>query len=128
MAKSLATVRGIGLNAREIETKLRGSGSFAWIARQLPLEVTAEARKLKLPGIYFLEAHRRSYPRAMLASNVIGYVGLDGDGLGGIEHSFDDQVSGTPRQGHAAARCAARRCISSAATAPTARATAITSS
>jgi cell division protein FtsI (penicillin-binding protein 3) len=96
VAKSLAAVPGIGLSAREIEAKLRGKSSFAWIARQLPLEVTAEARKLKLPGIYFLEAHRRSYPRATLASNVIGYVGLDGDGLGGIEHSFDEEVRGTP--------------------------------
>lgn len=96
VAKALAGVKGIGLNAREIEAKLRGDGSFAWIARQLPLEVTAEVRKLKLPGVYFLEAHRRSYPRATLAANVIGYVGLDGDGLGGIEHSFDQHVRGTP--------------------------------
>jgi cell division protein FtsI (penicillin-binding protein 3) len=96
VAKALARVNGIGLTPREIEAKLRGTSSFAWIARQLPLEVTAEARKLGLQGIYFLEAHRRSYPRAMLASNVIGYVGVDGDGLGGIEHSFDEQVRGTP--------------------------------
>jgi cell division protein FtsI (penicillin-binding protein 3) len=96
VAKALAGIAGIGLTAREIEAKLRGDGSFAWIARQLPLEVTAQARKLKLTGIYFLEAHRRSYPRATLAANVIGYVGLDGDGLGGIEHSFDEQVRGTP--------------------------------
>lgn len=96
VAKALARVRGIGLTSREIEAKLRGDGSFAWIARQLPLEVTAEARALHLPGIYFLEAHRRSYPRITLAANVIGYVGLDGDGLGGIEHSFDEHVRGTP--------------------------------
>lgn len=95
-AKALAGIHGIGLTAREIEAKLRGNNSFAWVARQLPLEVTAEARKLKVPGIYFLEAHRRSYPRATLASNVIGYVGLDGDGLAGIEHTFDEQVRGTP--------------------------------
>lgn len=95
-AKKLAAVRGIGISARDIETKLRGKSSFAWIARQLPLEVTAEARKLALPGIYFLEAHRRSYPRATLGANVIGYVGLDGNGLAGIEHSFDTHVSGTP--------------------------------
>lgn len=95
VAKALAKIDGIGLTAREIEAKLRGNGSFAWIARQLPLEVTAQARKLQLPGIYFLEAHRRSYPRAELASNVIGYVGLDGEGLAGIEHSFDEDVRGT---------------------------------
>ena len=95
-ARKLAAVKGIGLTARELEAKLRGRSSFAWIARQLPLEVTAEVRKLKLPGIYFIEAHRRSYPRAKLAANVVGYTGLDGDGLGGIEHSFDSYVKGTP--------------------------------
>lgn len=96
VARALAKVKGLGLSARELETKLKGDGSFAWIARQLPLEMSAEVRKLKLPGIYFMEAHRRTYPRGMLGANVIGYVGVDGDGLAGIEHSFDDYVKGTP--------------------------------
>ena len=96
VARALAKVQGIGLTAREIESKLKGDSSFAWVARQLPLEVASEVRKLKLPGIYFMEAHRRTYPRTMLAANVIGYVGVDGDGLAGIEHSFDDYVKGTP--------------------------------
>ena len=96
VARKLAAVPGIGATAREIESKLRGSGSFAWIARQLPLETTAEVRKLGLPGIYFIEAHRRTYPRSMLGANVIGYVGVDGDGLAGIEHSFASYLQGTP--------------------------------
>ena len=96
VAKVLAAVPGIGLTARELESKLRGTNSFAWIARQLPLEVTREVRKLGLPGIFFIEAHRRTYPRSMLAANVIGYLGVDGDGLGGIEHTFNDYVKGTP--------------------------------
>jgi cell division protein FtsI (penicillin-binding protein 3) len=96
VAQKLATVPGLGITAREIEAKLRGTGSFAWIARQLPLETTAEVRKLNLPGIYFIEAHRRTYPRAMLGANVIGYVGVDGDGLAGIEHSFASHLQGTP--------------------------------
>src|SRR5687768_14339053 len=49
VAKTLSKVRGIGLTARELEAKLGGDNSFAWIARQLPLEVTAEVRKLALP-------------------------------------------------------------------------------
>jgi hypothetical protein len=60
VAKKLAAVPGIGVTAREIEAKLRGNGSFAWIARQLPLETTRDVRALGLNGIYFLEAHRRS--------------------------------------------------------------------
>lgn len=95
-ARAIAAVKGVGLTAREIEAKLRGDNSFAWISRQLPLEVTSQVRRLELPGIYFLEAHRRSYPRASLASSVVGYVGLDGDGLSGVEHAFDAHVRGTP--------------------------------
>src|SRR5687767_3070279 len=76
IARKLAGIQGIGLTAREIESRLRGNGSFAWIARQLPLDVTAAVRKLQLPGIYFLESRRRSYPRATLAANVIGFVSV----------------------------------------------------
>ena len=66
---------------RDREAKLAADGGFVWIARQLPLEVGRRGPRLKLPGIYFLEEHRRSYPRGMLAANVIGYVGVDGEGL-----------------------------------------------
>lgn len=95
-AKALAAIHELGLTAREIEAKLKNDGSFAWVARQVPLEVTQQVRALGLPGIYFLDAHRRSYPRATLASSVVGYVGIDGNGLAGVEHSFDSYVSGTP--------------------------------
>lgn len=96
VAAKLAEVEGIGATARELEARLRGNNSFAWIARQLPLEVTREVRSLGLPGIYFLEAHRRTYPRATLGASLIGYIGVDGDGLGGVEHTFNDYVKGTP--------------------------------
>jgi cell division protein FtsI/penicillin-binding protein 2 len=67
---------------------------FVWIARQLPIEAANELRTLKLPGVAFVEEHRRSYPRATVAANVIGYTGLDGEGLAGVEHSFDNYVRG----------------------------------
>ena len=93
-AKALASVHGLEISARELSTRLSTGGGFVWIARQLPLEVSAAVKALKLPGIYYLDEHRRSYPRGVLAANVVGYVGLDGEGLGGIEHSFDAQVRG----------------------------------
>lgn len=93
-AKALASVAALQMTAAELNTKLASGGGFVWIARQLPLEVSAAVKALRLPGIYYLEEHRRSYPRGMLAANVVGYVGLDGEGLGGIEHSFDSQVRG----------------------------------
>jgi cell division protein FtsI (penicillin-binding protein 3) len=93
-AKALASVKALQMDARELVAKLSSASGFVWIARQLPLETTAAVKALKLPGVYVLDEHRRSYPRAMLAANVIGYVGVDGEGLGGIEHSFDAQVRG----------------------------------
>jgi cell division protein FtsI (penicillin-binding protein 3) len=95
-ARALAAIPALHLNARDVEAKLSGGGAFAWVARQLPVEVAAEVKRLRLPGIYALEEHRRSYPRAMLAANVVGYVGLDGEGLAGVEHSLDSLVHGRP--------------------------------
>lgn len=93
-ARALAALPEIGLTAKQIEQKLGSDGAFVWVARQLPAESGEAAKKLKLPGIYFLDEHRRTYPRATLAANVIGYVGLDGEGLAGIEHAFDARIRG----------------------------------
>jgi cell division protein FtsI (penicillin-binding protein 3) len=95
-ARALAPIVGpvVGDDAREIEKRLAADSGFVWIARQLPMNVADAVHKLKLPGIYFLEEHRRSYPRGTLAANVIGYTGVDGEGLAGIEHSFDSYVRG----------------------------------
>src|SRR5712691_5649723 len=80
--------------SRDIETRLKSDAGFVWIARQVPLEITAAVRKLGLAGIDFIEEHRRAYPRGALAASVIGYVGVDGEGLAGVEHSFDSYVRG----------------------------------
>lgn len=94
-ARALAAIPGLGIDdPRELAERLAGNSSFAWVARQLPLDVADEVRKKKLPGIYFIDDHRRSYPRGELAAHVIGYVGLDGRGLAGIEQSFQEQVKG----------------------------------
>jgi cell division protein FtsI (penicillin-binding protein 3) len=93
-ARALAAIPDFGLTAKQIEQKLGSDGAFVWVARQLPAETGEAAKKLKLPGIYFLDEHRRTYPRGTLAANVVGYVGLDGEGLAGIEHAFDARIRG----------------------------------
>ncbi len=95
-AKLLASVPGLGVSSSELERRLRGRGEFAWIARQVTPEVGTAVRALRLPGIYALEEHRRSYPKGSMAANVLGYVGIDGEGLAGVEYSFDSFVKGRP--------------------------------
>lgn len=93
-ATLLARLPGIEVHAKELETRLSGPSEFAWIARQVAPEVAAAVKKLGIEGIYTLEEHRRSYPKNHLAANVVGYVSIDGAGLAGIEHSFDQFVRG----------------------------------
>src|SRR5216117_3623128 len=93
-ARALAKVPGIDLTADDIEEKLGSNGGFAWIARQLPLEAGGAIRNLHLPGIYLLDEHRRTYPKGSLAANIIGYVGVDGHGLAGMEHAFETPMRG----------------------------------
>ncbi|HUP66215.1 MAG TPA: penicillin-binding protein [Thermoanaerobaculia bacterium] len=105
-AKKLAAIPGIGA-AGELEKRLGRRGAFAWVARQLAPETAELVRALEIPGIYFLDEHRRSYPKGTLASNLLGFVSIDGGGLAGIEHSFDRHARG--RSGKATILRDARR-------------------
>ena len=96
VAASLCTVLD-GCNAdrrTDMAKKLGRRGAFVYVARQV---TPSEARKVKdlgLPGIMLLKESRRYYPKAELAAHVLGYVGLDNVGLGGIESAYDSQIRG----------------------------------
>jgi cell division protein FtsI (penicillin-binding protein 3) len=53
---------------------------------------------LDLPGIAFLDSTKRYYPGGALAPQVLGFVGVDGDGLAGMERGYDSLLAGTPGQ------------------------------
>ena len=53
---------------------------------------------LRLPGIFSEPTSRRIYPAGDLAANVVGFVGSEGTGLGGVEYAFQDALAGTPGQ------------------------------
>jgi cell division protein FtsI (penicillin-binding protein 3) len=74
--------------------KLRGSGQFAYLQRKVSPDEEQRIRDLKLKGVGFLKESRRYYPNKELAAHVLGYVGLDNAGLGGLESSYDSQVKG----------------------------------
>src|SRR5262249_9077077 len=68
--------------------------------RSVPLGTAAALADKKLPGIGFLDESARMYPGGSLASQVIGYLGVDGSPLAGLEYQYQHQLAGTP--GHAA--------------------------
>jgi cell division protein FtsI (penicillin-binding protein 3) len=82
--------------SNQIAARLQDSRNFAWIARKLDPDVIAKVKALKLKGIYFQKEFKRIYPNDELAAQVLGYVGTDDTGLGGIERKFDPDLHGTP--------------------------------
>ncbi|HSB26484.1 MAG TPA: hypothetical protein VLE19_01455, partial [Pyrinomonadaceae bacterium] len=69
---------------------------FVWIARRLDVEQAKPIVELNLPGLQSVLEPKRYYPNGSLASHVLGFVGLDGQGLGGVEQSFNQKISGEP--------------------------------
>jgi cell division protein FtsI (penicillin-binding protein 3) len=83
------------------------SKNFAWVARKLAPATAERVRELNLKGVYFQKEFKRFYPNNDLAAQVLGYVGTDDSGLGGLEQKFDDDMHGAP--GHMSADVDARR-------------------
>ena len=81
---------------REILAKCKASRSFCWVARKADAEVAERIKALNLKGIYFQKESKRFYPKRELAAHVLGYVGMDDEGLSGIEREYDDQLRGKP--------------------------------
>jgi cell division protein FtsI (penicillin-binding protein 3) len=78
-----------------VEALARDAG-FVYLGRQLPRHVGDEVRALRLPGIGVLDEPLRTYPAGELAAQIVGFAGIDGQGLSGIEASYDETLAGTP--------------------------------
>src|SRR5271157_1710331 len=80
----------------QIAARLDKGNSFAWVARRVTPEVAARVKALPIKGIYFQKEFQRFYPDNEIAAQVLGYVGLDDNGLGGLEQKFEPQLHGVP--------------------------------
>lgn len=78
---------------REAHAKKR---RFIWIARRLDADHANQIVALNLPGVQARLEPKRYYPNGPLASHILGYVGLDGQGLGGVEQFYNTKIAGEP--------------------------------
>jgi stage V sporulation protein D (sporulation-specific penicillin-binding protein) len=92
-AKRLAAVLEIAEDA--VYERLTRRQSRVYVARRVTEAQAAAVRALALPGIHFEIETARFYPYASLASHVLGFVGRDGQGLGGVELTHDAVLRGT---------------------------------
>ena len=99
-----------GCNGRERETltdRFAKRNQFAWVRRQVSPDEARAVAALNLDGIGFVKETKRFYPNKELAAHLVGYVGVDNNGLGGIEFAYDSQIRG--RDGSVLVNTDARR-------------------
>jgi cell division protein FtsI (penicillin-binding protein 3) len=94
---------------QSIEKNLRRKGQFAYVARKVTPDEEERVRALQLKGIGVIKESRRFYPKRELMAHVVGYVGADNLGLGGLESAFDSQIRG--RSGKVIIQRDARRSV-----------------
>jgi cell division protein FtsI (penicillin-binding protein 3) len=80
----------------ELKERLSRDAGFVWLRRKADPAVAETIARLNLPGIHFATENRRSYPKGPLAAPLLGYVGVDDRGLGGLEYSYDRAIRGKP--------------------------------
>jgi cell division protein FtsI (penicillin-binding protein 3) len=83
--------------AEELERRLRSGRPFVWIKRQV---TPAEARAvdaLQLKGLGSTTEYRRVYPARRLAASLLGFTGVDTQGLEGLEYAYDSYLKGAER-------------------------------
>ncbi|MDE2164842.1 MAG: penicillin-binding protein 2 [Alphaproteobacteria bacterium] len=76
----------------EIYARLNTDKSFVWLDRRLTPQQENAVNQLGIPGLRFQSEGKRVYPEGSLTAHAVGYVGIDDNGLAGIERSFDQEL------------------------------------
>jgi stage V sporulation protein D (sporulation-specific penicillin-binding protein) len=73
---------------------LRQEKVFVWLKRKLSLAQKKKIEALGLKGVGFVEESKRFYPQRELASSLLGFAGVDNQGLAGVELSYNSELQG----------------------------------
>jgi cell division protein FtsI (penicillin-binding protein 3) len=97
-SKKLASI--LGLNAGELHSRLSDPDRrmFAVIKRRIDPKSEARIESLRVEGINLLEESMRVYPNRELASHILGFVNMNGDGGAGLELLYDRELKGLQGQ------------------------------
>ncbi|MCW2675870.1 MAG: ftsI [Modestobacter sp.] len=95
---ALALTTLLDVPASALTEKLSRVGRYVVLADKVSTDVTDRIKALPAAsraGLYYEEDPVRLYPAGAVAGQVVGFVGKDGDGLAGVEQTFQDQLAGT---------------------------------
>ena len=95
-AKQLATV--LNQPEREVFEKLDPKRSFVWLKRQAVPRQAEAVEAIGIRGVNFFTEHSRHYPSKTLAAQLLGFSGIDGHGLEGMEFFFESFLKGEDQE------------------------------
>lgn len=84
----------LDLKYEDVLGRITSKSSFVWVKRKADFDKAEIIKAADLDGISIVNETRRYYPKNMLACHVLGFAGIDNDGLEGIEHSYNDALAG----------------------------------
>jgi cell division protein FtsI (penicillin-binding protein 3) len=85
----------VGMAREELTRKLTGNKGFVWLVRRISPDQAQKIKALELDGIGFVKETKRFYPNSEMAGAVIGFTGVDPEGLEGIELKYDATILGS---------------------------------
>ncbi|WP_295164585.1 peptidoglycan glycosyltransferase FtsI [uncultured Buchnera sp.] len=94
--KALSEILSIPLKKIIFRINSDKNVKFIYLARQINPEIGDYIKALKLPGVFLIEESKRYYPSGEIAAQLIGINNIDGEGIEGIEKSFNSYLTGKP--------------------------------
>ena len=92
IAVSLSKV--LNINSHWLQKTLQSTSPFVWIARGISPAKREQIEAFAPKGIYFLKENKRFYPHCEIGGHLLGFVGIDGNGLEGLELNYENFISG----------------------------------
>lgn len=91
-AQALASC--LGGNQAKLTERLKSKKRFLWVKRKVDPAAADCVRSLGLSAVSFVPEARRFYPKRSVAAHVLGYVGMDNQGMSGVEYALEDRIRG----------------------------------
>ena len=88
----------LDMTKEEVLAKIAGTSNYANLAKNVNSSVYSKLKELEIPWIYYDQKLARVYPSGAVAGNLLGFVGVDGEPLAGIERQYNSCLAGVDGQ------------------------------
>jgi cell division protein FtsI (penicillin-binding protein 3) len=94
MQQRKALAKALEMKPTELEQRLESSRNFAWLKRQVDIELWMQVKALGVKGVHQLGEYRRKYPEGESAAHIVGFTNIEEKGQEGIELAFQSELQG----------------------------------